>query len=404
MQPGCWYRISGDTPDLDLPPTARGTRYLVDNDPARDATLNPPRSAKERLRRMLGREWMAPWRGRVGFSAITEAWNSAVYASGYGRCGSMVVFGGGHANYYGADMHAFDLDRRTWRRISNGWVDGAPADYGEGAIYPSACYPNGSPLPPHTYDYVQYDPLGNDLLLAKGQTELGRNVTAAPIPHCFDFTAQKWRSGPRHCTAILNSGGFSTWDASRRVLWVHCGDDGGGNAFIPYSPDGENPDGSFGHWGEWFPNKMPGFANHNAMQIVPGLDRIIVASHSRDALGAIDPRDPGAPIEWLLSSGERPALAEFAALQFAPSGGHLTYTAPRDRGAVFAIDIDGEGCHWRRIDETVLDPFADAARHSHYPVNRDHLFGRLRIATYADVELAILVRHVDSPVYALRLL
>ena len=33
MTPGCWYRISGDAPDLDLRPTPRGTRTLRDTDP-----------------------------------------------------------------------------------------------------------------------------------------------------------------------------------------------------------------------------------------------------------------------------------------------------------------------------------------------------------------------------------
>ena len=31
-----WYAISGEHPDLDLPATAPGTRYLIDTDPARD--------------------------------------------------------------------------------------------------------------------------------------------------------------------------------------------------------------------------------------------------------------------------------------------------------------------------------------------------------------------------------
>ena len=34
-----WYAISGDHPDLELQPTAPGTRYLADNDPARDPVL-----------------------------------------------------------------------------------------------------------------------------------------------------------------------------------------------------------------------------------------------------------------------------------------------------------------------------------------------------------------------------
>src|SRR6266536_2543339 len=104
-----WYAISGDAPGLELQPTAPGTRYLIDTDPARDPELNPARTLKERLRRLLGREPKSPWHGVAGFSAITEGWNGAAYASRYGRSGSMIVFGGGHNDYFGSDVHAFDL-------------------------------------------------------------------------------------------------------------------------------------------------------------------------------------------------------------------------------------------------------------------------------------------------------
>ena len=109
MDVGRWYAVSGDRPDLGLPATAPGTRYLVDNDPARDANLNPARTNRERVRRILRREPLSPWHGAVGFSAITEAWNGAVYASRSGTGGSMIVFGGGHNVYFGSDVHAFDL-------------------------------------------------------------------------------------------------------------------------------------------------------------------------------------------------------------------------------------------------------------------------------------------------------
>lgn len=59
-------------------PTPLGTRNLVGNDPDRDPTLNPPKSTKERVRRLAGRDWMALWSGRVGFSSIAEAWNRPV--------------------------------------------------------------------------------------------------------------------------------------------------------------------------------------------------------------------------------------------------------------------------------------------------------------------------------------
>src|SRR4030095_5918881 len=95
MSLNCWYAISGDRPDLGLRPTPLGTRYLADGDPARDPRLNPARTLKEQLRRMVGRNPKSPWHGVAGFSAITEAWKRAVSAARFGASGALIVFGGG---------------------------------------------------------------------------------------------------------------------------------------------------------------------------------------------------------------------------------------------------------------------------------------------------------------------
>lgn len=404
MRSGRWYRISGDAPDLELSPTAPGTRYLCDHDPARDPILNPALDAKERWRRLLGREWLAPWRGKVGLPGITEAWNSAVYAAHCGASGAMVVFGGGHADYYGSDVHAFDLASREWRRLSTGYVSGRAAAYGTGAVYADSVYPDGSPLPPHTYDYVQYDAVGNDYLLLKGQTELGAQVTAAPIPHLFNLTTLSWRHGPRHPSAVLNAGGCTTWDARRRVLWGHAGDDGGGNAFVAYSPDGANDDGSHGRWVECHPSKLPGEANHNAMQLEPDADRIILALHTRNGLAILDPNRPADPVVQVEARGQRPLIQPYAALEYSAGLGALVYCAAGDRARVHGIAWHGHAADWFPLSAPEsLDPITDAARLSRHPVNAAHTFGRFRVAHFADMDLAVLVRHVDSPVYALRL-
>lgn len=403
MKTGHWYRISGDSPDLDLPPTAIGTRYLKDNDPAYDPALNPPASARERIRRLVGREWQAPWSGRSGFPALTEAWNGAVYASGFGTSGSMVIFGGGHDDYYGSDVHAFDLAARTWRRLSDGFVMGEPKDYGEGAVYADGVYPDGSPLPPHTYGYVQYDALGNDFLLLKSQTELGPKVKAAAIPQLFNLDSLTWRSGPEHPSAILNSGGFTTWDPSRRLLWGHSGDDGGGNAFVAYSPDGVNPDSTTGSWRECHGNKLPGEASHNAMQFHPAADKIVVALHARDALAVIDPNCPGDALATVTSRGPKPRIRECAALEYSAGMGSLVYCSAADSATVYGIDWDADA-RWYVVSVPAgPDPVADAAAQSRYPVNRAHTFGRFRIAHFDAIDLAVLIRHVDSAVYAMRL-
>jgi hypothetical protein len=403
MRAGRWYRISGDHPDLGLPPTAPGTRYLCDGDPARNPRLNPARTPLERVRRLLGRDWRAPWSGRGGFASITEAWNGAVYASGYGDSGAMVVFGGGHNDYFGSDVHAFDVADREWRRLTTGYVRGAPEAYGDGAVYPDAEYPDGSPLPPHTYDYIQYDAVGNDVLLLKGQTELGPRVQATPTPHLFNLASLTWRRGTKHPSAILNSGGFSTWDAKRRLVWGHSGDDGGGNAFVAFCPDGRNADGTSGSWREFHPNKLVG-ANHNAMQVVPGMDLIVLALHARDALAVIDPKQPAAAIAPVISHGPKPPLHEYASLQYTPHLDALVYYSANDGATVHAVEVDGDA-HWRPLtDSSSLDPIDDAARQSRYEVNRAHTFGRFRVAHFDAMDLALLVRHVDSPVYAMRLI
>jgi len=348
----------------------------------------------------------------MGFAAITEAWNGAVLASRFGDCGALIVFGGGHNDYFGSDVHAFDLATREWRRISDGFTRGGAEDYGTGAFYASAEYPDGSPLPPHTYDYVQYDLVGNDYLILKGNSELGLEVKAAAIPHMFNLDRREWRRGPEHPTAILNSAGFTTWDASRRLLWGHSGDDGGGNAFIGFCPDGVNADGTSGRWGERYPNKLPGFANHNAMQIDPVRDIIVVLVHARDALYAINPAAPDAPAVALRCSGSRPRIAEYAALEYAPNLDRLIYYSAEEGATVHTVAATGGSgwagltsgeWRWTRCAGEGLDPVADARNCSRYASNWPHTFGRFRVSSWGTIDVALLIRHIDTPVYALRL-
>ena len=409
MHIGRCYRLSGDAPDLGLAHTAVGTRYLEDGDPAADPALNPSRGLEMHLRRLAGRTVKAPWSGRGDFCSITEGWNGAVFADRNGASGSMIVFGGGHNDYFGSDVHAFDLATRQWARIADGFVTGRPDEYGEGAVYPDAVYPDGSPLPPHTYEYVQYDPVGNDYLLFKGQSELGPNVQATPIPHLFNLT---WRRGPKHPSASLGAGGWTTWDAARRTLWGNAGTTG--NAYLGFHPDGDNGDGTCGAWDTLFANKLPGQANHNAMAIDSARDIIVVAAHDLDALCAIDPADPGKDLVPLASVGSKPTLAPYAAIEYASNLDAFVYYSATEGAKVRAIkappgttwpQLISGSWSWHEIldPENGLDPIADAAAASRHRVNKSHTFGRFRIASFGSSDVAVLIRHIDSPVYAMKL-
>ena len=92
----------------------------------------------------------------------------------------------------------------------------------------------------------------------------------------------------------------------------------------------------------------------------------------------------------------------------------LVYFTPQDDGVVHTLRPPRRDRSSNKFSgvwrwEAILPladgagPIADAAGRSRYPVNRSHVFGRFRIATFDAIDLAILVRHVDSPVYAMRL-
>jgi hypothetical protein len=323
----------------------------------------------------------------------------------------MIIFGGGHNDYFGSSVHAFDLATRQWSRISNGYISGTESEYGAGAVYPDSVYPDGSPLPPHTYGYVQYDPVGNDFLLSKGQTELGANVKSVSIPHMFNLNSLTWRHGPKHSLAILSSGGWTTWDRTRRILWGHSGD--GGNGFLGFSPDGDNGDGTFGSWTTLYPKKVQ-TADHNAMAFDPVRDIIGVIVGTVNALYAIDPSMPEREIMLLPSSEARPKISEYAALEYAPNLDRFVYYSANDGPQVYSItapavskrsDLTKSAWIWNKLisDSNILDPIADAQAISSYAINKAHTFGRFRIATYGSIDVAILVRHTDTPVYALRI-
>lgn len=408
---GCWVKLSGDAPDLDLTPTPPGTRYLADQDPARDPRLNPARSWRERLRRAAGRPPLAPWSGRCGFSAVTEAWNGAAYAPGLGASGAMVVFGGGHDDYFGADVHRFDLATREWSRLCDGYVTGGPAEYGAGAVYPLAEYPDGSPLPPHTHNYLQCDPQNNTLVLFKGQLELGPQVRAVAIPHMLDLATRRWRRGPGHPWAILNAGGCTAWDTRRKVVWGHAGDAGGGNALLALDPGTDGAGETTGRWVSAVGSRFAGRADGNAMVHLPVPDRLLVAVAADGSFSSLDPADPAAPARDLARPAAAPRVVAHASLEYAPSLGAAVYFGAASSPAPLAIELPGAaaapGAAWTARSLLAatngLDPVAEAAAAARGEVHRHHVFGRFRIASFGEVDVAVLVRHVDSPVYALRL-
>ena len=150
------------------------------------------------------------------------------------------------------------------------------------------------------------------------------------------------------------------------------------------------------------------------MAIDPVRDIIGVIVSAANALYALDPSAPAGELVRLSCSGDQPVLAEFAALEYAPNLHRFVYFSAKNGPRLYSI-TEPDGSSWPQLTngawkwrcilnaDNRLDPIAHAATNTKYDLNRDHTFGRFRVATYGIVDLAVLIRHVDTPVYAMML-
>ena len=85
--------------------------------------------------------------GALGIQAVTRAWSGGTYDYEHHN---FLVTGGGHTDYAGNELYAFNLETLTWTRI---WGPTPNADIVSGEVYN-----DGNPSAIHTYDGVEYIP------------------------------------------------------------------------------------------------------------------------------------------------------------------------------------------------------------------------------------------------------
>ena len=239
---------------------------------------------------------------------------------------------------------------------------GADRDYGAGARIPTRCIRTARRFRriPMTTSSMTLSAMTTSC--SKARRSWAEPSRRSPIPHLFNLDTLRWRRGPQHPTAILNSGGWTTWDESRRVLWGHSGDDGGGNAFIGFHPDGDNGNGNLRTLDRSLSEQAARDRQSQRHADRSVRDIIVVSVHARDELHAIDPADPAREIVRLKSVGSKPLLRPYAALEYAPNIARLVYFSPLDDGIVYTIapsrDRGSDGRPVRGMDVAGTQPAA----------------------------------------------
>lgn len=148
--------------------------------------------------------------GDVGPKAVAIAWSGGAFDTKRHR---MIVWGGGHADYSGNEVYAFDVDTLKWQRLTN-------PSRNVGGNIKTGLYPDGRPRSAHSYNSLQYLP-NIDRLVVFGLTATYRTSGWSNKLFTFNFDTKQWL----HDRASVPDGAVSydavtAYDANSGKVWM----------------------------------------------------------------------------------------------------------------------------------------------------------------------------------------
>jgi hypothetical protein len=151
-------------------------------------------------------------RGVCGCGAITEAWNSGVFDTKRNR---LIIWGGGHNDYYGNEIYALDLNGVTMSRITD---PGLPVATSCVAAIAGGTQPNSR----HTNDGIVYLEHA-DKMFAQGGCPACPGGGFSNDTWTFNFAASQWERKYPSGTIPKATALVSSYDPNTKKVFVHDG-------------------------------------------------------------------------------------------------------------------------------------------------------------------------------------
>jgi hypothetical protein len=149
--------------------------------------------------------------GNVGCRGITYAWNSGAFDS---RRNRVIIFGGGHNDYYGNEIYAVNVASSTVQRLTDPGLP--PASSCTEAIAGGA-QPNSR----HTYDGMEYMPNIDRLFIFGGSLACNAGNFGADT-WTFDFATMRWqRMNPSGAQPQAGPGALTAYDPATGRVFLH---------------------------------------------------------------------------------------------------------------------------------------------------------------------------------------
>ncbi len=148
--------------------------------------------------------------GLTGPRAVIDAWGGGALDA---RRNRLVLWGGGHTNYAGNEVYAFDIEAMAWERVTDPSVN--PVDGG-------AVNPDGTPAARATYNGLAYVAHADRLFASGGDLFMSKNRPGEvpALTWLFDFSTRRWTdakpSGNRPPNWV---GDCCAYDPETRKVW-----------------------------------------------------------------------------------------------------------------------------------------------------------------------------------------
>jgi hypothetical protein len=151
--------------------------------------------------------------GPSSSEAVMTAYAGAAFASNFGTFGSMIHWNGGHSDYYGNEVYAFDLNTSTWSMIKGPYT---------GSMFPpspvNGWWSDGTPAVPHTYYFVGYRPSTNEFI-AGWRATTNQGGGNQPTPSRINLSTKVWVNSSQELPFTIGSDEGCVYDSSRDSLW-----------------------------------------------------------------------------------------------------------------------------------------------------------------------------------------
>ncbi len=131
---------------------------------------------------------------------VIRPWSGGAYDTKRDR---LIVFGGGHGDYNGNEVYAFDMKDFRWRRLT----DPSPFPPGDERNRSGrGAHPDGAPVSRHTYDYLEYVPAVDRFFVGGGAGLWWSGQSSDRMTYMLDLDALRWtQHGECPCYGIATS-------------------------------------------------------------------------------------------------------------------------------------------------------------------------------------------------------